>query len=63
MDDGVDIDDMNADMEQLMETADWDDEEWDGTEEMRKRKLNEYMTELYDLDFNDMVRAHFASYP
>ncbi|QRV84027.1 Kri1 family protein [Ceratobasidium sp. AG-Ba] len=28
---------------------------WDGTEEMRKRVLDKYMDEVYDLDFNDMV--------
>lgn len=49
-DDGVDVDAMDADVEQEV-----DDEEWDGTEEMRKRKLDEYMDEIYGLDFNDMV--------
>lgn len=49
-DEGVDIDAMDADVERVD-----DDEEWDGTEEMRKRKLNEYMDEIYGLDFNDMV--------
>jgi protein KRI1 len=34
-----------------------DEEEWDGTEEMRKRVLEKYMDEMYDLDFNDMVCA------
>jgi len=33
-----------------------DGEEWDGTDEMRKRKLDEYMEELYKLEFNDIVR-------
>ena len=48
-DDGaVDVDAMDAEIQQ-------DDEEWDGTEEMRKRKLNEYMDEVYGLDFNDIV--------
>ncbi|KAJ3562423.1 hypothetical protein NP233_g9584 [Leucocoprinus birnbaumii] len=32
-----------------------EEEEWDGTEEMRKRKLDEYMEEIYNLEFNDMV--------
>ncbi|KAG9080925.1 hypothetical protein FRC06_005997 [Ceratobasidium sp. 370] len=32
-----------------------DEEEWDGTEEMRKQKLDEHMDQIYDLDFNDMV--------
>ncbi|KAL1719819.1 KRI1-like family C-terminal-domain-containing protein [Schizophyllum commune] len=49
--DGVDIDAMDADAP----PPEHDDEEWDGTEEMRKRKLDEYMDELYGLDFNDMV--------
>ncbi|KAJ7594856.1 KRI1-like family C-terminal-domain-containing protein [Mycena floridula] len=49
-DDGVDIDEMDADIERND-----DDEEWDGTEEMRKRKLDEYMDEVYGLDFNDIV--------
>jgi protein KRI1 len=48
--DGVDIDAMDADVVQP------DDEEWDGTEEMRKRKLDEYMDELYGMEFNDLVR-------
>lgn len=47
---GVDADAMDADMEH-------EGEEWDGTEEMRKKKLDEYMNELYELDFNDMVCA------
>lgn len=51
-DEGVDMDVMDADAEQ----PEVDDEEWDGTEEMRKRKLDEYMDEIYALDFNDMVR-------
>jgi len=49
--DGVDVDEMDADVEKVVD----DNEEWDGTEEMRKRKLNEYMNEIYDLDFNDIV--------
>ncbi|KAJ6593337.1 KRI1-like family C-terminal-domain-containing protein [Mycena capillaripes] len=61
-DEGVDIDAMDADAV----PADGDDEEWDGTEEMRKRKLNEWMDEVYGLDFNDLVgglptRFHYAS--
>ncbi|KIP08682.1 hypothetical protein PHLGIDRAFT_12467 [Phlebiopsis gigantea 11061_1 CR5-6] len=48
--DGVDVDDMDADVVRMI-----DGEEWDGTEEMRKAKLNEYMDELYELEFNDMV--------
>jgi len=34
------------------------DEGWDGTEEMRKGMLDQYMDEIYGLDFNDMVCAH-----
>ena len=49
---GVDVDAMDADVEPQFDP----DEEWDGTEEMRKRKLNEYMDEIYGLDFNDLVR-------
>lgn len=50
-DEGVDIDAMDADV-----VREYDDEEdWDGTEEMRKRKLDEYMDEVYGLEFNDMV--------
>ena len=51
---GVDVDAMDAD--RLAELNPGDDEEWDGTEEMRKRKWKEYMDSLYELDFNDMVR-------
>ncbi|KAG1878816.1 KRI1-like family C-terminal-domain-containing protein [Suillus subluteus] len=40
---GVDINTMDADVNGT------------GTEEMRKRKLDEYMNEVYELDFNDMV--------
>ncbi|KAI8978185.1 KRI1-like family C-terminal-domain-containing protein [Trametes punicea] len=48
---GVDIDEMDAEVEHPPA----DEEEWDGTEEMRKRKVEEYMDEIYGLDFNDMV--------
>ena len=47
---GIYVDDMDADIIRD------DDEEWDGTEEMRKRKLKEHMDELDALDFNDVVR-------
>ncbi|KAJ3810610.1 KRI1-like family C-terminal-domain-containing protein [Lentinula aff. lateritia] len=47
--DGVFVDAMDADIDKV------DDDEWDGTEEMRKRKIEEYMDEVYGLDFNDMV--------
>ena len=50
---GVDVDFMDADVEREEE------EEWDGTEEMRKRKLDEYMDEIYGLDFNDLVCLSF----
>ncbi|TDL23117.1 Krr1-domain-containing protein [Rickenella mellea] len=50
--DGVDVDAMDADVE--MPVVD-EEEEWDGTEEMRKQKVDEYMDELYGLEFNDMV--------
>ncbi|KAK7057684.1 Kri1-C domain-containing protein [Favolaschia claudopus] len=50
---GVDVDAMDADAPPP--GGDDDDEEWDGTEEMRKRKLDEWMEEVYALDFNDMV--------
>lgn len=49
-DEGVDVEEMDADVQK-----DFDDEEWDGTEESRKRKLDEYMDELYGLEFNDMA--------
>jgi len=48
---GVDIDTMDADIKPTYD----EDEEWDGTEEMRKRKFNEYMDEIYGLEFNDLV--------
>ena len=59
---GVDMDEMDADVERDPARFD-DDEEWDGTEEMRKRKLEEYMDEVYGLDFNDMVRLCSPSAP
>lgn len=49
---GVDVDAMDAD---AVPAGGDDDEEWDGTEEMRKRKLDEWMDEVYALDFNDLV--------
>ena len=48
---GVDIDEMDAEVERPPA----DNEEWDGSEEMRKRALEKYMDELYELEFNDMV--------
>ncbi|KAG8689744.1 hypothetical protein FRC11_000885 [Ceratobasidium sp. 423] len=50
---GVDPDEMDADVEQPEQPE--NEEEWDGTEEMRKRVLEKYVDEMYDLDFNDMV--------
>ncbi len=55
---GVNMDEMDADVERLP-----GDDDWDGTEEMRKRKLEEYMDEIYGLDFNDMVRLRAPSPP
>ncbi|KAF9652817.1 hypothetical protein BDM02DRAFT_3246809 [Thelephora ganbajun] len=37
------------------EGGEWDDEEWDGTEDMRKKKLQEYMDSLLEFEFNDVV--------
>ncbi|KAJ7440717.1 KRI1-like family C-terminal-domain-containing protein [Mycena galericulata] len=59
---GVDIDAMDVNAI----PAGGDDDEWDGTEEMRKRKLDEWMDEVYALDFNDIVggmptRFHYTS--
>lgn len=57
--DGVDIEMMDADApipEEGFGEGEEDGDEWDGTEEMRKRKLDEYMNELYGLEFNDIVR-------
>ncbi|KAF8150489.1 KRI1-like family C-terminal-domain-containing protein [Mycena galopus ATCC 62051] len=62
-DGGVDVDAMDAD---AIPAGGDDDDQWDGTEEMRKRKLDEWMEEVYALDFNDLVggmptRFHYAS--
>ena len=46
----VDVDAMDADVE-----LEFDEGEWDGTEEMRKKVLKRYMDGLDSLDFNDMV--------
>jgi len=51
----VDVDEMDADASTHSGRR-WDEVEWDGTEEMRKRVLDQYMEELYKLEFNDMVR-------
>jgi protein KRI1 len=50
----VDVDDMDADAPHS--GGELDEVEWDGTDEMRKRVLDQYMEELYELEFNDMVR-------
>ena len=60
--DAVDVDEMDADTQALSGTR-WDEVEWDGTEEMRKHVLDQYMEELYELEFNDMVRAHSLPAP
>jgi protein KRI1 len=51
----VDVDEMDADAP-THSGDQWDEVEWDGTEEMRKHVLDQYMEELYELEFNDMVR-------
>ncbi|KAH7907347.1 KRI1-like family C-terminal-domain-containing protein [Hygrophoropsis aurantiaca] len=51
---GVDVDAMDADVDVDVGAGDGE-EEWDGTEEMRKRKVEQYMDEVYGLDFNDVV--------
>ncbi|KAI0250084.1 KRI1-like family-domain-containing protein [Lactifluus subvellereus] len=51
---GVDVDEMDADAPEDGGSK-WDEVEWDGTEEMRKRVLDQYMDDLYELEFNDMV--------
>lgn len=48
----IDLDAMDADVTREYEP----EEEWDGTEEMRKRKLQEYMDTLDEMEFNDIVR-------
>ena len=55
-DDGsaVDVEEMDADAP--THGGELDEVEWDGTDEMRKRVLDQYMEELYELEFNDMVR-------
>jgi protein KRI1 len=53
----VDVDEMDADAPKAGGSG-WDEVEWDGTEEMRKRVLDQYMEEINELEFNDMVRPH-----
>jgi len=66
------MDEMDADAEPLipeqMDAAGEDEEEWDGTEEMRKRVLQQYMDEVNKMDFNDVVagipiRFHYTTVP
>ncbi|THH23243.1 hypothetical protein EUX98_g7935 [Antrodiella citrinella] len=63
--DGVDVNDMDAD---LAPTGSGDEEDWDGTEESRKKALDRYMDELYKMEFNDLVggmptRFHYTQVP
>lgn len=60
--DAVDVDEMDADALARSGTR-WDEVEWDGTEEMRKHVLNQYMEELNELEFNDMVRPLSQQFP
>ncbi|KZV61949.1 Krr1-domain-containing protein [Peniophora sp. CONT] len=54
--DGVDVDMMDAEAEVPEMGGDGDGgEEWDGTEEMRKRVLDKYMEDVYGMEFNDVV--------
>ena len=57
----VDVDDMDADVPRAGGSR-WDEVEWDGTEEMRKRVLDRYLEEINELEFNDMVRL-LLSFP
>lgn len=50
----VDVDEMDADAP-TYSGPELDEVEWDGTDEMRKRVLDQYMDELFGLEFNDMV--------
>ena len=52
--DGHEDHEMGEGGEAYGEDGEWD-EEWDGTEEMRKKKLQEYMDSLLELEFNDVV--------
>ena len=64
-DGGVDVDEMDADVElkKKRKRGGGDEEvEWDGTEEMRKQVLEEYMDEVYGLEFNDMVNLLYSSW-
>ncbi|KAG8816368.1 hypothetical protein FRC19_000412 [Serendipita sp. 401] len=50
--DAVDEDQMDADVEH---DWNWEEANWDGTDESRKRLVDKYMDEVYGLEFNDMV--------
>ncbi|KAG8221253.1 KRI1-like family-domain-containing protein [Butyriboletus roseoflavus] len=55
---GVDVDEMDADLDAGADRNDWDDdgEEWKGTEEERKRKVDAYMDEVVNrLGFSGIV--------
>lgn len=54
--DGHEDHEMGEGGEAYGEDGEWEDE-WDGTEEMRKKKLQEYMDSLLELEFNDVVSA------
>jgi len=58
----VDVDEMDADVPRAGGST-WDEVEWDGTEEMRKRVLDRYLEEINELEFNDMVRPLLLSFP
>ena len=57
----ADVEDEDHEMDEgheaYMEDEEWD-VEWDGTEEMRKKKLQEYMDSLLELEFNDVVSVN-----
>jgi hypothetical protein len=56
--DGVDVDEMDADLDAGADWDDWDDggDEWKGTEEERKRKVDAYMDEVVNkLGFSGIV--------
>jgi protein KRI1 len=55
----VEVDEMDADAPKASGSR-WDEVEWDGTGEMRKHVLDQYMEGLYELEFNDMVRLMTA---
>ena len=56
----VDVNEMDADAPSHG-GPELDEVEWDGTDEMRKRVLDQYMDEVFGLEFNDMVRPLLLS--